>query len=662
MIKLKSFKFGNIRCFDSEQSITFEEYDKLVRVSGQVEETGGSSGAGKSTIFLALDYLLGVNDVPATVLQSWLTKDAMYAEGVFDIDNKEIIISRSKKNGLTIVSPEETVSGNVKLAEEKLDELIGIPRDVFKRMIHKKQKEGGFFLDMKASKVYEFLTHVLGLDPYLKKLEKISEDIKTSNEQLQQISQQTNSTHESIDELQTMLDSKVEPTCSVTQAEVDKLESSVKECESNLVSLKEELENTKKYVVKPELKTVNKDTGVLSEIQQEIKDSEFKLTKMKEKLQLFKDHISGISNMKQEAKRYGADITKLRSEKKSIEKSICPTCKQEWVGSSAKEQVKKIDLKINDLTKSALNLKEQIDKESEYSSNIEKLEPIIKETEQQIQHLRGKESDEKARLTSLDKEVENENLRLEKDYEAKIRQIDEKYSSNIKDLENKLNTLKSDLSNKKTILNSYSESMENYKQEVKKIQSLIEEKKCKYNEFTERYKTLENRVQVAEESKRLMKSYVLQTFQETLDLIGDMATDILSSVPNMASSTVYFEGCKETKSGSIKEEVNAIINMDGNNAIPIKALSGGQRTTIDLAVDLAVIDVIEAKVGKGVNFFVIDEPFDGLDSVCKESYLEILTKIDTNKKIIMVDHSPELQEMVSDTINVVQSGESSRIV
>ena len=171
-----------------------------------------------------------------------------------------------------------------------------------------------------------------------------------------------------------------------------------------------------------------------------------------------------------------------------------------------------------------------------------------------------------------------------------------------------------------------------------------------------------SRIPVAEESRRLIKTYVIQTFQETLDLIGNMATDILSGIPNMSSSAIYFEGCKETQSGSIKDEVTAIVNLEGINDIPIKSLSGGERTAIDLAVDLAVIDVIEAKAGKGADFFVIDEPFDGLDSVCKENCLEILKQIDTNKKIIIVDHSSELKEMVSDIITVVKSGETSRLM
>jgi DNA repair exonuclease SbcCD ATPase subunit len=167
---------------------------------------------------------------------------------------------------------------------------------------------------------------------------------------------------------------------------------------------------------------------------------------------------------------------------------------------------------------------------------------------------------------------------------------------------------------------------------------------------------------IAEESKRLIKSYSLQKFQETLDSIGENASDILRNVPNIATASIYFEGCKETGSGTIKEEVTALINMDGEPDIDIKSLSGGERTAIDLAVDLAVIDVLEVKAGKGADFFILDEPFDGLDSIGRSAIIDIIKGIDSNKRVIIVDHGAETKEIISDRITVIRNGELSYVV
>jgi DNA repair exonuclease SbcCD ATPase subunit len=70
----------------------------------------------------------------------------------------------------------------------------------------------------------------------------------------------------------------------------------------------------------------------------------------------------------------------------------------------------------------------------------------------------------------------------------------------------------------------------------------------------------------------------------------------------------------------------------------------------------------ESKVGKGINLFLLDEPFVGLDSVSCLSALELLKSIDSNKKIIIVDHNPEVKESISDKILVKRDGVSSEIV
>jgi DNA repair exonuclease SbcCD ATPase subunit len=166
---------------------------------------------------------------------------------------------------------------------------------------------------------------------------------------------------------------------------------------------------------------------------------------------------------------------------------------------------------------------------------------------------------------------------------------------------------------------------------------------------------------VSAEAVKIIRSYMNSLFQDALDAIAVKATQILSRIPNMATASIYFEGFKETKSGSIKDEVTAILTMDGEINIPIKSMSGGERTAIDLAVDLAVIDMIEEQAGKGLDIFILDEPFDGLDSICREECLQILQAHVTGKKIIVVDHSNETKEMVHDTIRVVRDGQESRI-
>jgi len=158
---LKSLTFSGIGRFVDEQTIDFTTLGSLVQIDGENKNTGGSSGSGKSTVFKALEYLLGLNDISNGILQSRLTKEAMSVMGHFDWDGIPVKIQRNKKL-LVDIDGVPTI-GSSKITEEKLDEIIGMPRDLFRKILHKRQGEGGFFLDLGPSDVHKFLTSCLSL-------------------------------------------------------------------------------------------------------------------------------------------------------------------------------------------------------------------------------------------------------------------------------------------------------------------------------------------------------------------------------------------------------------------------------------------------------------------------------------------------------------------
>jgi energy-coupling factor transporter ATP-binding protein EcfA2 len=116
MIKLLKLKFQNVGRFVEMQSIDFTNKSKLLQFDAKNENTGGSSGSGKSTVFQCIDLLLGINGASAATLQSRLTKSGFFIEGEFLINDIPVTISRSKKDGLIVRTPTETVEGNAKIA------------------------------------------------------------------------------------------------------------------------------------------------------------------------------------------------------------------------------------------------------------------------------------------------------------------------------------------------------------------------------------------------------------------------------------------------------------------------------------------------------------------------------------------------------------------
>ena len=112
----------------------------------------------------------------------------------------------------------------------------------------------------------------------------------------------------------------------------------------------------------------------------------------------------------------------------------------------------------------------------------------------------------------------------------------------------------------------------------------------------------------------------------------------------MANATIRLVAQKELGLRTVRlEQVNAILDSDGELEIPIKSLSGGERSAVDLAIDLAVCEMIQEKANKGIDALILDEPFGGFDSIGIEQALEMLKTLD--KRILIVEHNNIAKEI-----------------
>jgi DNA repair exonuclease SbcCD ATPase subunit len=247
-------------------------------------------------------------------------------------------------------------------------------------------------------------------------------------------------------------------------------------------------------------------------------------------------------------------------------------------------------------------------------------------------------------------------------YQLAIANCKNLYTENLTVARNKLTACETTLREINVAVNNHNIQMANYKKSLESLEKAKLESKLKKDNLTAKITEINQSVIIAQESKRLIKAYTMQIFQESLDYIGEQATQIMSKIPNMSSASIYFEGCKEAKNGNIKDEVNPIVNLDGESEIPFKSLSGGEETSIELAVDLAVIEMIEHKTGKGANFLILDEPFTGLDSANCDKVMDMLISLDTNKHIVIVDHNDIVKAMVNETIIISRTGEESTVI
>lgn len=732
MLKLKKLTFVGIATFVEKQTINFDALGHLIQFDGDNRNTGGSSGAAKSSAFNALDYLMGLNDLPITVLQSRHTKEKISVEGEFDWDGKDLIITRAAKLAISIDG--EITTGSSDLTEELLDKILGMPRKVFRKILHKRQKEGGFFLEFTPKETYTFLTDAMNLTSERKKLEKV--EAKLSELEKSKASKETavTSLQSSVKATQeSILALGLAPIRDIHQAVILDLKTKMDNSDKALAKVQEDHKGTNdlldsqrpvlipnpvleeaEQLPQPALEeTTLNNQEIITEIENKIstvakevsdlKQAETeRIKKVTAAIQERKLTLSVLSHKCTISVTAKGEATKLAGEIKKIRDAICPTCEQSWVTETAK--VKETEL-LNRLTQFKLQIQEGATAENSIEitkSEIESLEKelipqgleAINEFEHYISTKNAELLAEKAKATAYkaeisiknaeilakhtekQKEINNEvstrntnvlsdissrNKAASDEYQFKVTAVRETQSRELEQARGQADVDRRAFEAAANKLKAFTDSLARYESSLK----LMKEQETNYltslaTAEAEFSKTL-NEISMAEELRKAVKLFISISFDGALESIGDAATKIIRCVPTMVSATIQLDGQKETKDGKIKEEVNAVISMNGDIGIPIKSLSGGERSAVDLAVDLAVIEFIEEESAKGIDIFILDEPFTGLGPVEIEPVLELLKNITSTKKLIIVDHNSEVKEMVTDRLVVVREGNSSTI-
>ena len=677
MLKLRRYSFSGIGRFVEKQTIDLESRSHLIQIDGHNTNTGGSSGAGKSTTVEAIAFLLGISEIPATQLQSRITDEPAWVEGEFE---GGITITRSKKGGLTIQTPEGSVSGNSKLAEEKLDEIIGVNRELLKTMCYKRQKQGGFFLNLTPKQSYDFLMQCLDLKDFQNKIIKLDDIVKNKYKPKKiELESSIKTLNETVDQLRGLLSQKTSP--QKEEQDDSSLKTNIEDLKLKIDSLKHEKDQSlNKIGSKPEFipmsfekdQELNNINNQISElrtiINNNINNKNIEIQQASSAIFKIREHAKELNQLKNKAVELDSFIQKLYGEFQHLEAGNCPTCLRLWETKENTQRMQQVSNQIESNKKIIEEYLKEIQKIPHYKMMEKKAEELLQNrTDRIVNGLEEKdlaELQEKQRVLMNEKEniksTANQNhLNRVNEWNYKVFNINQKYYDESSQLETRINHLRHEVEKIQLKKKNYTQALEIYEKDCKNIKDKISLNSDELQKQITELRTLEKNILLSEESIRLIKNFTLQKFQDTLNYIGHRATEIINLIPNMANAVIFFENSKETKSGNIKNEVNAIINLEGDSSVPIKTLSGGERTSADFAIDLAVGEMIENMTQKGVNFFIIDEGFDGLDSISKIQCLEILKGLNTDKKILMVDHSSEVKEMVYDTIIVKRIGEKS---
>lgn len=115
----------------------------------------------------------------------------------------------------------------------------------------------------------------------------------------------------------------------------------------------------------------------------------------------------------------------------------------------------------------------------------------------------------------------------------------------------------------------------------------------------------------------------------------------------------------KSQKDAVKDEIDINWTIEGNEGV---AKSGGQRTKMNLGMDMALMDLAATREGIQLDMLLIDEALDGLDRPGTARVLKLLQKMRSRRgTIFVISHNDDMIDMFEKGIRVIREDGVSRV-
>jgi DNA repair exonuclease SbcCD ATPase subunit len=99
----------------------------------------------------------------------------------------------------------------------------------------------------------------------------------------------------------------------------------------------------------------------------------------------------------------------------------------------------------------------------------------------------------------------------------------------------------------------------------------------------------------------------------------------------------------------------AVINENGDE--DYKGNSTGERRRVDVAINMALQDLVLSRSNKSIDFICYDEVFDGLDGIGCELVIELLNdRVQECGSIAVITHNDNLKQLFTKSVMLEKRG------
>lgn len=155
---------------------------------------------------------------------------------------------------------------------------------------------------------------------------------------------------------------------------------------------------------------------------------------------------------------------------------------------------------------------------------------------------------------------------------------------------------------------------------------------------------------------RGLKNYVLDRIIPVLNQAVKKYTKVLAA----GQLEVRFSTQTQIKSGEMRERFQVQV-FNSHGADVYRGNSSGEKRRVDLAVKLALNDLICQRRNRQIRLLFLDEALDPLDSSGCERTISLVRELARDRKVFVVTHNPSLTPLFQNTITVEKKNGISSI-
>lgn len=610
-IEFKKISLHNFMSF-GDAEVTFNS-DGFIRVSGVNEnpvDNAVSNGSGKSSLWEALVWAITGDTIRGTKqIVNMYGDDGCFVDIEFYIDTTSYRIIRSKehkvrKTNLQILVNNEDVSGKgIRDSQQILQQYLpNLTASLLGSVIILGQGLPQKFTNNTPSGRKEVLENLSNSDFMIDDLKK-----RVASRKLE-LTQDQRSYEDKILELNTqknfLLSQIAQSESILTTLDSEKLNKDLNDLNISKNLIEQQIsELTPQFKLTSEelLKVKEEDLALIAKQTNELNSEKINYDTTVNPI------LSELNSLKAELNVYNTELNRLKNIK-----DVCPTCNQKIYGVH-KPDTSDIEQKIQ-LTK----------------VNIDKLNSTLSEYKLDYEYI----------IKSIqDKYREEKSLLIHKSNEL---------SSNNSALKTQINTLEKNLSD---VLSQLSETTK----QLTQLNTNIEFNQKIIIDNNEKIKVIDNNLMYNNMQKDLTQSH--------LDIISKFDTALKRDFRGYLLSTVidYIDSKAKQYCKVIFDTTNISFCLNGNNidiSYMNKAyenLSGGEKQKIDLIIQFSIRDMLSNQLNFTSNILVLDEVFDGLDTIGCNRVIDVISNLSDVKNVFIVTHRRDLSIPTDKELIVVKS-------